>query len=140
MFSTRLIFLKNSVTFMKKLFPPYKRENLEVQKIISFKRLLILSKSMFIYYKMCYSTSMKFQNSNSSNTLTHYLSCFSTNYITFRSIESFEYYFFEIKNVCDVNYWFFKNIVFVEMKSSKLINYSTKQPRSDSNHETKIRY
>ncbi len=85
---------------------------------------------MFIYYKICYWTSMKFQNSNSTNTLIHYLDCFNTNYITFRSIESFKYYFFEMKNVCDVNYWFFKNIVFVEMKSSKLINYSTNMCRS----------
>lgn len=68
---------------------------------------------------------MKFQNSNSTNTLIHYLGCFNTNYITFRSIESFEYYFFEIKNICDVSYWFFKNNVFIELKSSKLINYST---------------
>ncbi len=50
---------------------------------------------------------------------------FNNNYIIFRNVEISKTYVFHIKKYCEEKYWIFKNIPCVEMKYSKLINYST---------------
>jgi hypothetical protein len=54
----------------------------------------------------------------------YYLGQFDTNYIIFRIVEIFKNYFFQIKKYCEGYQWIFGNIPSVEMKISKLINYS----------------
>jgi len=54
--------------------------------------------------------------------LPSYLGQFDTNYIIFRNVEIFKNYFFQIKKYCEENSGYFKNISFVEMNVSQLIN------------------
>jgi len=55
---------------------------------------------------------------------TRYLGSFNTNYIIFRNVD-FLGKKIQITKICDGNCWNFKNILFVKMKISILINDST---------------
>jgi hypothetical protein len=56
-------------------------------------------------------------------TISCYLGSLDTSYIIFRNVEFFK--FFLTKNLSRKIYGSFSNILFAEMKISKLINYST---------------
>jgi hypothetical protein len=52
----------------------------------------------------------------------YYLGRFDTNYIIFKNVETFHQKN-QLTKSCEGIYWVFKNILLVEMKTSKLINY-----------------
>jgi hypothetical protein len=56
----------------------------------------------------------------SSDVCTMVLGSFNTNYIIFRNVEIFKFFFCSKKKIWEIKYWIFKNILYVNFKFSKM--------------------